>query len=88
MCKTQKFCSFVLRSILRIKKKKFVYGSENSEGYDRIPQRILIDGISILMGPFEKLFNLIYITNTIPDQWAKSKIIPIYFYNVNLFTIK
>ena len=25
---------------------------KNSEGYDRIPQRILIDGISILLEPF------------------------------------
>ena len=51
---------------------------KNSEGYDRIPQRILIDGISILLEPLEKLFHLIYTTNTIPEQWAMSKITPIY----------
>ena len=31
---------------------------KNSEGYDRIPQRTLLDGISILLEPFETLFNL------------------------------
>ena len=51
---------------------------KNSEGYDRIPQRILLDGISKLMEPFEILFNLIYITNSIPEQWAMSKIVPIH----------
>ena len=28
---------------------------KNSAGFDRIPQRILLDGISLLMVPFEKL---------------------------------
>ena len=37
-----------------------------------------MDGISALMEPFGKLFNLIYNTNTIPEQWAMSKIIPIH----------
>ena len=31
---------------------------KNSEGYDRIPQRILLDGISLLIEPFDKLFNV------------------------------
>ena len=51
----------------------------NSEGFDRIPQRILMDSISILMEPFGKLFNLIYATNIIPEQWAMSKIILVCF---------
>ena len=41
---------------------------KNSEGYDRIPQRILLDGITLLIEPFTKLFNLIYTSNTIPEQ--------------------
>ena len=51
---------------------------KNSEGYDRIPQRILLDGVSQLTEPFLKLFTLIYTTNTIPEQWSMSKIIPIH----------
>ena len=31
---------------------------KNSEGYDRIPQRILLDGIEALSTPFSKLFKL------------------------------
>ena len=51
---------------------------KNSEGYDRIPQRILLDGITLLIEPITKLFDLIYTTNTIPEQWAMSKIMPIH----------
>ena len=36
---------------------------KNSEGYERIPQRILLDGGAMLIKPFSKLFNLIYTTN-------------------------
>ena len=31
---------------------------KNSEGDDRIPQRILIDGLSVMVGPLSHLFNL------------------------------
>ena len=51
---------------------------KNSEGEDRIPQRILLDGISILVEPFTKLFNLIYTSNKVPEKWLMSKIIPIH----------
>ena len=34
---------------------------KNSEGCDRIPQRILLDGIEILAGPMTTLFNKIYL---------------------------
>ena len=51
---------------------------KNSEGFDRIPQRILIDGMSELIKPFSILFNLIYTTNQIPEQWHMAKITPIY----------
>ena len=63
--------SNIRKAILSLKLK-------NSEGYDRIPLRVLLDGISNLMEPFEKLFNLIYTTNTIPEQWSMSKVIPIH----------
>ena len=48
---------------------------KNCEGYDRIPQRILIDGISILIAPLSKIFSLIYSTKLIPEQWLIAKII-------------
>ena len=47
---------------------------KNCEGYDRIPQRILIDGISILINPLSNLFNLIYKDCQIPQQWLIAKI--------------
>ena len=51
---------------------------KNSEGHDRIPQRILIDGIDILRKPLAVLFSLIYETRQIPQQWLISKTIPIH----------
>ena len=50
---------------------------KNTEGYDPIPQRILVDGINFLLNPISKLFKLIYEQKTIPEQWLVSKIIPI-----------
>ena len=34
---------------------------KNCEGMDRIPQRIIVDGISILIKPLTELFNSIYV---------------------------
>ena len=51
---------------------------KNSEGFDRIPQRIIIDGIPKLLHPLCTLFNLIYRTKDIPEQWLISKIIPVF----------
>ena len=51
---------------------------KNCEGYDRIPQRILIDGINILLNPLTRIFNLIYIDCQIPEQWLIAKITPIH----------
>ena len=33
--------------------------SKNCEGYDRIPQKILLDGLDALLTPFSKLFAMI-----------------------------
>ena len=33
---------------------------KNSEGYDRIPQRVLVDGIEVLSSAFEGLFSRVY----------------------------
>ena len=51
---------------------------KNCEGFDRIPQRILSEGINYLIEPMHKLFNLIYESKKLPQQWLISKIIPIF----------
>ena len=51
---------------------------KNCEGYDRIPQRILVDGAETLIKPLTGLFNRIYLQRTVPAQWLVSKIIPIH----------
>ena len=51
---------------------------KNCEGYNRIPQRILIDGINILINPKTHLFHLIYRDCQIPQQWLIAKITPIH----------
>ena len=48
---------------------------KNCEGHDRIPLRILADGKQFLLKP---LFQKIYQTKQIPEQWLISKIIPIH----------
>ena len=52
--------------------------TKNCEGHDRLPQRILTDGISVLIAPLSELFQKIYEHKTIPEQWLISKTIPIY----------
>ena len=51
---------------------------KNCEGYDRIPQRILSEGIEYLIKPLTGLFKLIVQQTKIPDQWLISKTIPIH----------
>ena len=51
---------------------------KNSEGFDRIPQRILADGKHLLLDPLSKLFEKIYMEKKIPQQWKIAQAIPIY----------
>ena len=51
---------------------------KNTEGFDRIPQRALIDGRGFLMGTLTELFKMIYRDQVIPEQWLISKIIPVH----------
>jgi hypothetical protein len=51
---------------------------KNNEGFDRIPQRVLVDGISNILSPLTALFQLIFNERKVPDQWIVSKIIPIF----------
>ena len=50
---------------------------KNCEGHDRIPQRLLTDGIHILIKPLTVLFSKIYMQMDIPQQWLFSKIAPV-----------
>ena len=51
---------------------------KNTEGFDRIPQRILVDGIGVLIKPLGILFSKVYSEKLVPSQWLVSKTIPIY----------
>ena len=52
--------------------------TKNCEGYDRIPQRVLIDGLGVLVEPLTKFFEKVYRDFAIPGQWLISKIIPVH----------
>ena len=52
--------------------------NKTCEGYDRIPQKILTDGIEILKFPLSYLFNQIYNSKKIPSQWLIAKVTPIH----------
>jgi hypothetical protein len=50
---------------------------KNCEGYDRIPQRVIKDGITHLLVPLSNLFKTIYKTKKNQDQWKLAKVNPI-----------
>ena len=58
---------------------------KNCEGHDRIPQRALIDGIELLIKPLSAIFNKIYHSKVIPEQWLITKINPIFKKGNNKF---
>ena len=49
---------------------------KKSEGFDRIPVCCLFDACESLLNPMANLYEKIYDTGTIPEQWKFSKIIP------------
>ena len=51
---------------------------KNSEVFDRIPQRILLDGADVLIDAYEGLFSRMYAQVKVPAQWLISKTIPIF----------
>ena len=57
---------------------------KNCEGYDQIPQRVLIDEMDLLIDPLTKLFTMVYRDCTIPGQWLVAKITPIHLTWLNL----
>ena len=42
---------------------------KNTEGYDIIPQQILIDDRDILIEPLTGLFEMVYRDGQVPGQW-------------------
>ena len=51
---------------------------KNCEGWERIPQRIFVEGIEVLAAPLTNLFNKIYEQMLLPEQWLMAKIIPVH----------
>jgi hypothetical protein len=52
--------------------------SKNSQGYDRIPQKVLFEGVDVLAAPMYKLLLLVYKEKKVLKQWLISKTIPIF----------
>ena len=52
--------------------------NKTCEGFNRIPVYVLYDAHEMLLDPMASLFDKIYNTKFIPEQWKVSKIIPIY----------
>ena len=52
-------------------------GTKKCEGFDRIPVCLLHDCRTALLHPLSTLFQKIYETGLIPDQWKVSKVIPL-----------
>ena len=52
--------------------------NKKCEGFDRIPVCIILDARVKLLPPLSVLFNEIYHSCKIPDQWKVAKIIPIF----------
>jgi pantothenate kinase len=46
---------------------------QNSKGFDRILERILVDGIENIMKPLAYLVKIIYKQKKLPDQWLVAK---------------
>ena len=52
--------------------------TKKCEGFDRIPNCVLYDCRVTLLTPLAGLFDKIYKTGVIPDQWKVSKVVPIF----------
>ena len=64
---------------ISIKKCQLTLKPKHSEGFDKIPQRILHDGVENLVATLTPLFSQICAQKSIPDQWFVAKTISIYF---------
>jgi hypothetical protein len=44
--------------------------NKNSVGFNRIPQRIIVDGADVLIDPLTEMFHRIYLQRTVPELGA------------------
>jgi hypothetical protein len=51
---------------------------KRSYGSDNIPFKVLKDAHEILVKPYDRLLNKIYDQNIIPEQWKKSRKLPLH----------
>ena len=73
VCSSQNFFTLELvREIMLDLKYKPCFGS------DRIPLKVLKDGVDFLAQPILELMNLIYAQKNVPEQWKISRIIPLH----------
>jgi hypothetical protein len=52
--------------------------SKNSEGFGRISQIILVEGVDFLIGSVFELFKRKYEQKMIPHQWLVAQTIPVF----------
>jgi hypothetical protein len=52
--------------------------AKSSDRFNRIPLRVVLDAMEILLLPLARLFELIYNLRQVPDQWFVSKTILIF----------
>jgi hypothetical protein len=51
---------------------------KNTEGYDRIPQRVMLNVIDVLTARLSNIFEKMYHEKAIPGQWLITKMIPVF----------
>ena len=61
----------VLQAMIALKGKKCY-------GFDNIPLLVLRDGAEVLASPYSKLFDKVYQTKELPDQWKISRTVPLF----------
>ena len=61
-----------------VKECLYSINSKRCEGFDPIPVNIICDARDVLLDPYSVLFEKIYSSGKMPEQWKISKVIPIY----------
>ena len=69
-----------ITTVNRVKVKEIILKLSNSTstGLDKIPMKLLKDGIDVLDVHIMRIVNLSIITSTFPNKWKIGKIIPLY----------
>ena len=61
-----------------VKECLYSINSKRCEGFDPIPVNIICDARDVLLDPYSVLFEKIYSSGKLPEQWKISKVIPIF----------